>query len=394
MEYRDDTSPAQYRSSPWKDGLGRASIRSAQLLLLIAALVVSVYGLIQVRLVVIPLLLALILAAAISPLVNMLRRNGWPGALATAFAFFLLLGVLGGVVTGIVFAVRGQFDELVSSANEGFDQVYDFIRTGPLPVDEAQIQEARQALVDFATSATAGSTALSGLTAAGTFITGALLMAVILFFFLKDGDRIWAFMLRGFKGERLRKARQVGFRSLEVLGGYVRGTAIIALVDSLFIGLALFILGVPLALPLAVIVFVGAFVPLVGATVAGALAALVALVANGPFVALMVILAVVVVNQLEGNFLQPVVMGRSLSIHPLVILLALTAGTILAGIIGAILSVPVAAVAWAAIKVWTGEDNPDLDAEPGSGSVDEHEADAGDADEADADEVDSNAGKQ
>lgn len=394
MEYRDDTSPAQYRSSPWKDGLGRASIRSAQLLLLIAALVVSVYGLIQVRLVVIPLLLALILAAAISPLVNMLRRNGWPGALATAFAFFLLLGVLGGVVTGIVFAVRGQFDELVSSANEGFDQVYDFIRTGPLPVDEAQIQEARQALVDFATSATAGSTALSGLTAAGTFITGALLMAVILFFFLKDGDRIWAFMLRGFKGERLRKARQVGFRSLEVLGGYVRGTAIIALVDSLFIGLALFILGVPLALPLAVIVFVGAFVPLVGATVAGALAALVALVANGPFVALMVVLAVVVVNQLEGNFLQPVVMGRSLSIHPLVILLALTAGTILAGIIGAILSVPVAAVAWAAIKVWTGEDNPDLDAEPGSGSVDEHEADAGDADEADADEVDSNAGKQ
>lgn len=385
MEYRDDTSPAQYRSSPWKDGLGRASIRSAQLLLLIAALVVSVYGLIQVRLVVIPLLLALILAAAISPLVNMLRRNGWPGALATAFAFFLLLGVLGGVVTGIVFAVRGQFDELVSSANEGFDQVYDFIRTGPLPVDEAQIQEARQALVDFATSATAGSTALSGLTAAGTFITGALLMAVILFFFLKDGDRIWAFMLRGFKGERLRKARQVGFRSLEVLGGYVRGTAIIALVDSLFIGLALFILGVPLALPLAVIVFVGAFVPLVGATVAGALAALVALVANGPFVALMVILAVVVVNQLEGNFLQPVVMGRSLSIHPLVILLALTAGTILAGIIGAILSVPVAAVAWAAIKVWTGEDNPDLD---------EREADAGDTDEGDTDEADAHADAQ
>ncbi|SDI03094.1 Predicted PurR-regulated permease PerM [Arthrobacter subterraneus] len=385
MEYRDDTSAAQYRSSPWKDGLGRASIRSAQLLLLIAALVVSVYALIQVRLLVIPLLLALILAAAISPLVNMLRRKGWPGALATAFAFLLLLGVLGGVVTGIVFAVRGQFDELVSRANEGFDQVYEFIRTGPLPVDDAQIQEARQALVDFATSATAGSTALSGLTAAGTFITGVLLMAVILFFFLKDGDRIWAFMLRGFKGERLRKARLVGFRSLEVLGGYVRGTAIIALVDSVFIGLALFILGVPLALPLAVIVFVGAFVPLVGATVAGALAALVALVANGPFVALMVILAVVVVNQLEGNFLQPVVMGRSLSIHPLVILLALTAGTILAGIIGAILSVPVAAVAWAAIKVWTGEDNPGLDArEPGS--------DGPDADAVDADAADSNVG--
>ena len=364
VEYRRDTSAAQNQRSPWKDGFGRVSIRGAQLLLLITVLVVSIYGLIQIRLVVIPLLLALILAAAISPLVNMLRRKGWPSALATAFSFLLLLVVLGGVVTGIVFAVRSQLDELIQQANEGFQQVYDFIRTGPLPIDEAQIEDARQALVDFATSATAGSTALSGLTAAGTFITGALLMAVILFFFLKDGDKIWAFMLRGFRGERLRKAQQVGLRSLEVLGGYVRGTAIIALVDSVFIGLALLILGVPLALPLAVIVFVGAFVPLVGATVAGVLAALVALVANGPFVALMVILAVVVVNQLEGNFLQPVVMGRSLSIHPLVILIALTAGTILAGIIGAILSVPVAAVIWAAIKVWTGEDQPDIESAP------------------------------
>jgi predicted PurR-regulated permease PerM len=171
-------------------------------------------------------------------------------------------------------------------------------------------------------------------------------------------------MLRPFRGERLEKARRVGFRSLEILGGYVRGTAIIALVDSVFIGIALLVLGVPLALPLAVIVFVGAFVPLVGAAVAGVLAALIALVANGPFVALMVILAVVVINQLEGNFLQPVVMGRSLSIHPLVILIALTAGTILAGIVGAILSVPVAAVVWAAIKVWTGEDQDEDEPSP------------------------------
>ncbi|WP_309071969.1 AI-2E family transporter [Arthrobacter sp.] len=363
MEYRRDTTAASNRSNPWKDGLGRTSIRGAQFLLLLTVLVVSIYGLIQIRLVVIPLLLALILAAAISPLVNMLRRKGWPSAAATAFSFFLLLAVLGGVVTAIVFAVRSQLDELVASASEGFDQIYDFIRTGPLPIDESQIEDARQALIDFATSATVGSTALSGITAAGEFLAGAVLLLVILFFFLKDGDRIWAFLLRPFRGERLHKAQRVGFRSLEVLGGYVRGTAIIALVDSVFIGIALLILGVPLALPLAVIVFVGSFVPLVGATAAGALAALVALVANGPFVALMVILAVVVVNQLEGNFLQPVVMGRSLSIHPLVILLALTAGTILAGIVGAILSVPVAAVAWAAIKVWTGEDEPDADPE-------------------------------
>lgn len=359
MEYRRDTSAARNQPSPWRDGLGRVSIRSAQLLLLVTTVVVSIYGLIQIRLVVIPLLLALILAAAISPLVNMLRRRGWPSALATASSFLLLLVVLGGVITGIVFAVRSQLDELIQQANEGFQQVYDFIQTGPIPIDQEQIENARQSVIDFATSSTVGSTALTGLTAAGEFLTGALLMLVILFFFLKDGDKIWAFMLRPFRGERLQRAQRVGHSSLDVLGSYVRGTAIIATVDSVFIGIALLILGVPLAVPLAVIVFIGSFVPLVGATVAGVLAALVALVANGPFVALMVILAVIVVNQLEGNFLQPVVMGRSLNIHALVILLALTAGTILAGIIGAILAVPVAAVTWAAIKAWTEDDEPE-----------------------------------
>jgi predicted PurR-regulated permease PerM len=338
--------------NPWQDGLGRASVRAGQMLLLLALAAVVVYGLIQVRLVVIPLLLALILAAAIAPLVIWLRRKGWPSAAATGFSFLLLLLTLGGLVTAIVFAVIGQSGELARSATEGFDQVYGFVRNGPIPVDDQQIQQARDAVLDFVTSSTAGAGVVTGLSAAGTFITGALLMAVILFFFLKDGERIWAFILRAFKGTRLVKARRVGQDSLAVLGGYVRGTAIVAIVDAFFIGLALVILGVPLALPLAAIVFIGAFIPLVGATLAGVLAALVALVANGPVTALIVIIVVVVVNQLEGNFLQPVVMGRTLSVHALVILLALTAGTILAGIIGAILSVPLAAVSWAAIKAW------------------------------------------
>jgi predicted PurR-regulated permease PerM len=184
-----------------------------------------------------------------------------------------------------------------------------------------------------------------------------VLMAVILFFFLKDGESIWAFVLRAFKGKNLVKARRVGERSLNVLGGYVRGTSIVALVDSFFIGLALVIMGVPLALPLAALTFIGAFIPLIGATLAGILAALVALVANGPLAALIVVIVVIVVNQLEGNFLQPVVMGQALSVHALVILLALTAGTILAGIIGAILSVPLVAVGWAAIKAWNSGDH-------------------------------------
>ncbi|MBG6225816.1 putative PurR-regulated permease PerM [Arthrobacter sp. CAN_A2] len=345
---------------PWRDSLGNASIRAAQVLLLLVLGVVAVYALIQVRLVVIPMLLAIILAAAIGPFVNWLRRKGWGSSLATTVSFLLLLLVFGGLITGIVFAVVGQAGELVSSATEGFDKLYAFAQNGPIPIDDAQIQQARDSVINFATSSTAGAGAISGLSAAGNFFAGGLLMVVILFFFLKDGEKIWAFMLRAFKGKRLVKARRVGYSSMAVLGGYVRGTAIVALVDSVFIGGALLVLGVPLALPLAAIVFIGAFIPLVGATLAGVLAALIALVANGPFVALIVIIVVIVVNQLEGNFLQPVVMGRTLQVHALVILFALTAGTILAGIIGAILSVPVAAVVWAAIKAWNGEKDEEI----------------------------------
>ncbi|BDZ49271.1 hypothetical protein GCM10025867_15120 [Frondihabitans sucicola] len=145
---------------------------------------------------------------------------------------------------------------------------------------------------------------------------------------------------------------------MSTFGGYVRGTATVALVDAIGIGLGLFIIGVPLALPLSVIVFLSAFVPLVGATVAGILAALVALVANGPVAAIVVVAIVILVNQLEGNFLQPVVMARSLSLHPLVVLIALTAGTIIGGIVGAVLAVPIAAVAWGIITVWNGPDKP------------------------------------
>ena len=136
------------------------------------------------------------------------------------------------------------------------------------------------------------------------------------------------------------------------------GAAIVAAVDAIIITIALLVLQVPLALPLGVIVFLGAFIPLVGATIAGILATLIALVANGPLVALIVLAVVLLVNQLEGNFLEPVVMARTLSLHALVVLMALTAGTVLAGIVGAVLAVPLVAAAWSVIKVWTGREEP------------------------------------
>lgn len=344
----------------WADGLGRVGIRSAQVLLILAVAVVSVYALMQIKLLVIPILIALILAAAIGPFVNMLRRRGMPGAAATGIAFVALLLVLAGVSTVIYLSVRSQWGELAQQAAQGLDELEQFLLTGPVPIDQEQLDQAREGVIQFATSSQVRSGAITGLSVVTEFLAGAALMVVILFFFLKDGARIWTFFLRPFTGQREAKLRRVGSRTLEVLGGYVRGTAIVALVDTVAIGAALLILQVPLALPLAIIVFIGAFIPLVGATVAGILAALVALVANGPVVALIVVAVVIAVNQLEGDLLQPIVMGKSLQLHALVILMALTAGTILAGIVGAVLSVPLAAVTWAIIQVWTAGD-PDLE---------------------------------
>lgn len=354
---------------PWQDGLGRAASRCAQVLLILLLVIVAVYGLLQIRLLVIPVLIALILSAAIGPFVNLLRRKGLPGVPATLIAFLSLLVVLAATGTLIVLAVRSQWDELVAATTSGLDQLDAFLLNGPLPIDQAQLAQGRQAAIDFATSAQARSSALTGLSVATEFLAGTALMIIVLFFFLKDGARIWTFLLRPFSGQREARLRRAGKRTLEVLGSYVRGTAIIALIDATAIGIALLVLQVPLAVPLAMIVFVGAFIPLVGATFAGVLAVLIALVTKGPVVAAVVAAVVIAVNQLENHLLQPVVMARSLKLHALVILFSLTAGTILAGIVGAVLAVPLAAVTWAVLQVWTAEDprvedlNPDLPAE-------------------------------
>ncbi|MBH0116879.1 AI-2E family transporter [Salinibacterium sp. NG253] len=336
----------------WTDRLGSWSIRSLQVLLLLTLISVTVFALTQLKLVVIPVLIALILAAAASPLVVWMRRHGVGRALSAWIALLGGIIVLGGLITAIVFAVQDQWSDLSDSAVEGFEQLKSFALDGPFPIDQDALDEAWNAVVDFVTSATFGLGAIQGVSAAAQVVTGILLGAVILFFFLKDGDQIWEFFLRPMTGERRDRGHRIGHTAVRTLGGYVRGTATVAAVDAFGIGIGLLILQVPLALPLAVIVFLGAFIPLVGATVAGILAAVVALVTNGWVVALIVLGIVVLVNQLEGNFLQPVVMAQSLSIHPLVILVALTAGTILGGIVGAVLAVPIAAVGWSILKTW------------------------------------------
>ena len=348
-------------TSMFTDRLGRAGIRSGQVLLVLLLATALVIALVRLKIVVIPVLIALILAAALAPVVRFLAKRGMPRLLATWLTLLAGVVLLSLVVVLVVLQIEGQWDTVVKSASDGIGQLQSYLGELNLPIDSKQLDDFRQTATGYLTSSDFASSAFGGVTAVAEVLTSAFLLIVVLFFFLKDGPSIWEFLLTPFGSDHTERGRRIGRTAVRVLGGYVRGTVIVALVDAVLIGVALAIIGVPLALPLAVIVFITAFIPIVGATLAGAVAALVALVTNGVGGAIAVVIVVIVVNQLEGNLLQPVVMGQSLKLHPLVILIALTAGSVLGGIVGAILSVPIAAVAWAIVKVW---DRPEHEPAP------------------------------
>lgn len=342
----------------WSDGLGRLATRGVQLIVVVAIGVGVVFVFQQLAVVTLALLIALILASAFNPAMRFMRSRGVPSLVATLITLLAIAAVLSLAVWLVVSQVRSQWDELADQAQAGFRDVVAWINTLPFTVDQAQIDEWIETGIDFLTSAQFGSGALAGAGAVANFVTGLVLMIVILFFFLKDGPSLWAFLMRPFEGAQYARAERIGDKTVSTLGSYVRGTATVAAVDAIGVGIGLVILQVPLALPLAVLTFLLAFIPIVGATLAGVLAALVALVANGPITALLVIGVVVLVNQLEGNLLQPVLMGRTLKLHAFVILVALTVGTLLGGLAGAVLAVPFTAVVWGAIQEWEGPGVP------------------------------------
>jgi predicted PurR-regulated permease PerM len=345
-------------ASLWSDGFGRLAIRAVQIIVVLIVAGGIIWGVHQLTLVTIPVVLALILASAFNPIMRAMRTRGVPSIVATLITLLTIVVVLGALSWLIVWAVRDQWDSLYSQAQDGISKIIVWFNTLPFEIDQKQIDEWIESATAFVTSAQFGSGALAGVGAVANFITSFVLLVVVLFFFLKDGPQLWEFVLRPFRGAHYARARRVGDKTVSTLGSYVRGTAAVAFVDAVGIGIGLWILQVPLALPLAVLVFLLAFIPIVGATLAGILAALVALVANGPINAAIVVAIVVLVNQLEGNFLQPVLMGRSLKLHSFVILIALTIGTLVGGVLGAVLAVPITAVVWGAIQVWDGPNRP------------------------------------
>ncbi|WP_375385411.1 AI-2E family transporter [uncultured Microbacterium sp.] len=344
--------------SLWADGFGRLAIRAIQIIVVLIVVAAVIFGIQSLTLVTIPLVLALIIASAFAPVMRWMRRRGIPSLLATVITLLGIVVLLGGITWLIVWAVENQWDDLYAQAQDGFTELLAWVQTLPFSPDQAQLDQWGQQLTGFLTSSQFGSGALAGVGAVANFVTGFVLLVTVLFFFLKDGPQMWEFVLRPFHGDHYMRARRIGDKTVTVFGSYLRGTAGVALVDAVGILIGLLILQVPLAIPLAVLVFLLAFIPIVGATLAGILAALVALVANGWVNALFVVGVVVLVNQLEGNFLQPFLMGRSMKLHAFVILVALTIGTVLGGIVGAVLAVPITAAAWGVIQVWDGPDRP------------------------------------
>lgn len=310
----------------------------------------------QLWVVVLPVVLALIVSTVLWPPVRWLRARGWPAALASLLVLVLGLGVLAGVVAAVVPPVVGQVGEIAQQASGGLTSIEEWLNGPPLSLGTDQISDAVDAATEqLRSSATVIATGLfSGVAAATSALVTLGVTLVLVFFFLKDGTRFlpWVRLVVGARPGR--HLSEVLERSYRVLGGFIRTQAVVSLVDAVFIGLGLLLLGVPLALPLAVFTFLGGFVPIVGAFVAGGLALLVALVSNGPTTALLVLVLILVVQQLEGNVLQPVLQGRNLRLHGAVVLLAVTAGGSLAGVIGAFLAVPVAAVA-ATVARYVGE---------------------------------------
>lgn len=315
-------------------------------LVLVAAVAVAGFVVVHLSLLFIAIFVALLLAALMQPGVLALRRLGLPRGLAAAVVFIGGLVALGLVSWLVGKALADGLGDIGTSVQEGIDRLRDWAATGPLQLSEAEVQRfidnIRTSLEQNREQLTSG--AIATATVAAEVVSGLLLALFAAFFFLYDGERIWAWVVRLFPREAEPRIHEAGLRAWRTLVGYVRGTVIVAFVDGFFIGLAVFLAGVPLAVPLGVLVFLGAFVPLVGATVTGAVAVVVALATEGLTAALIVLAAILAVQQLEGHILQPLVLGRLVQVHPLAVVLAVAGGALVAGIPGAVVAVPLVAV--------------------------------------------------
>jgi predicted PurR-regulated permease PerM len=319
---------------------------SAQLLIIGAAVVVVGYILGRLWVILLPIVLGLLIATVLWPATRFLRGHRWPAALAASVVLLGFIAAFFGIIAAIAPSVADQAGELADRATAALEDVQAWLGGPPFNLDQNTIGDYVDSGIQ-SLQRNAQSIAGYGLTIAssvGNGLVNLLLALVLCFFFLKDGPR-WVPWLSAQTGPRTAPhVAALSYKIWATLSEFIRQQALVGFIDALFIGLGLWILGVPLVLPLAVLTFFGGFVPIIGAVVAGAFAVLIALVSKGFTTALLVLLIVLLVQQIEGNVLQPIIQGRGFNLHAAVVILAVTAGGSLAGITGAFLGVPVAAI--------------------------------------------------
>ena len=343
-EYHPGRPATPAEAVPW--GLRVAAESTWRLLLLGAALYVIFYVVDMLRLVAFSVLASLLISALLEPSVSWLRRRGVPRSLAAGGVFLSGLAGIGLVGWFVVWQVSTNLPDVTAQVKDGVNQLRDWLITGPLHLTQQQIKDFADQITKAITTNTdqLTSASITGAQIAVEILTSLLMTFFTTFFLLYDGERIWNWALRGLPRHSRFAMAGAGPKAWATLTAYVRGTVCVAFIDAVCIGIGIDLLGVPLAMPLAVIIFLGAFVPLVGALVTGTVAVLIALVTQGPWTALMVLVVLIAVMQVESHILQPLILGRAVRVHPLGVVLGVAAGGIIGGIGGAVVAVPLIAV--------------------------------------------------
>lgn len=328
-----------------------------------AAGYITLWLIARLRVVVIPIVVAAMLAAMLAPAVELVAR-AMPRLAAVWLTLVVAIGTLVGIGWLLSSPVVSATDDLRSQWETAIDDVKDWAVDGPLGLDRNDVDAGFTRVVDGARSFASGlfdePAGMARL--AADVLTGFFLAIVVMFFILKDGPSMWRWFLAHLHPARRDPVDRGGRAAFSAVQGWIRGVAITGVVDGLLIGIALLILGVPGALPLAVITFFAAFFPIIGATLAGALATAVALTTEGPTVAIAVAVVVLIIQQVEGDILLPVVMYRQVALHPVVVLVALAVGAAVAGVVGAIVAVPTTAALTAAVSAAKHDPDDDDDA--------------------------------
>lgn len=342
---KNDTLAVRSRGSIYGAHLRSTATVAMEFIIVAGALWILAWVVGKTWVIVLPVMLALILCTVLWPPVRWMRGKGFPPALAVVSTLLIAVAAIGAVIAAVAPAIVDQSAELAEQATAGVVQVRDWMGGPPLNISEAQLNSAVEAINDRLNSSSAqiASGVFSGVGAATSALVTVFATIVVTFFLLKDGPAFLPWLRRVVGSPGAAHVAEVLQRVWSTLGGFIRTQAVVSLVDAVLIGIGLLIVGVPLAYALAIITFIGGFIPIVGAFVAGGLAVLVALVSNGPVDALIVLGIILVVQQLEGNVLQPWLQSKSMKLHAVIVLLAVTLGASTFGIVGAFLAVPVAA---------------------------------------------------